>query len=689
MAQKAVLSKGLFKKYIFALLALLVLSLLLEIFLFNFQSIESLRFEAQDVLSRLQLSENLRETGDHTYTAAGGTVTLTLADWNKPVRSLHLGLETETDRAIQMSVGAVDAGNSQGVGAPARTLWTGEPRAAYLRLHFSGDVQRLWINLELNENDVIRLSGCEINARRPIFFSPGRFLLTWLVLSVLFLLRPKSPLHRYPVNLKRGWQRAALAALALIQIAAFWNLVNINPAFVHSNWPHHYEYQRLTEAFLDGHTYLNEEPPQALIDMENPYDFAERSRVMSETGSDYLWDHAYYNGKYYVYFGVVPVLVFYLPCYALTGAHMQTYIALFIMSLALIFSVLYLLYHIIRRWFPGAPFTLYWILSFLFINSCGIIYILKRPDFYSLPLLMGIVFAVLGLGLWIAALGEDAAGRPRLSAWRIALGSLLIALISGCRPQLLIVIGLGVILFWKSVFHDRTLFSKSSIRSTLALCAPMLAVAAAAMAYNYVRFGSIFDFGANYNLTTNDMRQRGWVWARTFLGVFSYLFQPASIGATFPFIKGIDVQTAYLGKTITETMFGGAVFNNPLLWLSALAFLFRKQIAPRPARLLAVIAPLFAVVLVVVDTQMAGILPRYQSDFTWLLLLSASIVALALYGAWSGGEARRLLLRCMLACFVCCLAYHGLETVVSMSDTVQSNNPAVYYHLQSLIAFWL
>ena len=678
------------KKYACVLGGFLILSLLLEIFIFNFQSLESMSYEEQNVLDQLIVSGDLEQTDDGAYLTTKGTGVLELSDINIPINNLRLKVDTDSERAVKVTISATDAANALPFSTPKRTIWAGEPRTEYLRLHFSGDVQSLWVNIDVNNGETLRIVDCTVNAQKPIFFSFGRFLLVWFIISILYLLRPKSFLYGYSVNLNLTWQRAALIGFVAIQIIAFWSLVNLNPAFVKpEEWPHHYQYHKLTEAFLNGHTYLDKEPTQALKDMENPYDYTLRTKVMAKAGEYYSWDHAYYNEKYYVYFGVVPVLVFYLPYYLITGTHMPTYIALFITSLALIFGVLYLLYHIIKKWFADTPFTIYLILAFIFINSCGIIYILKRPDFYSLPLLMGVVFAIIGVGLWISALREDEMGAPRLSAWRIALGALLIALISGCRPHLLVTMGLGVILFWRSVFHERTLFSKSSIKATLALCIPFIVVAAGIMAYNYVRFDSVFDFGANYNLTTNDMRQRGFVWARSFLGIFSYLFQPTKIEATFPFIKAVSVQTTYLGKTITETMYGGVIFINPFLWLSVFVAFLRKQIAPKQARYVALITPIFALLLVVLDTQIAGILARYQSDFTWLLLLSASIGALALYESWKSDQARRVILGGLMICLVSCFVYHGLEIFAAQSYTLQDRNPQVYYHLCSLIAFWM
>ena len=52
---------------------------------------------------------------------------------------------------------------------------------------------------------------------------------------------------------------------------------------------------------------------------------------------------------------------------------------------------------------------------------------------------------------------------------------------------------------------------------------PFVLVAAGLMWYNAARFGSPFDFGANYNLTSNDMTKRGFNPGRIGPALFYYL----------------------------------------------------------------------------------------------------------------------------------------------------------------------
>ena len=57
------------------------------------------------------------------------------------------------------------------------------------------------------------------------------------------------------------------------------------------------------------------------------------------------------------------------------------------------------------------------------------------------------------------------------------------------------------------------------------------------MLYNNTRFNSPFDFGANYNLTTNDMTKRGFIFDRFAMGINTYLFQLPSFQPIFPSVS--------------------------------------------------------------------------------------------------------------------------------------------------------
>ena len=67
---------------------------------------------------------------------------------------------------------------------------------------------------------------------------------------------------------------------------------------------------------------LDEEGDQLYLGLKETVEGARRMTYMparKEAGVSVHWDHAYYNGHYYMYFGVVPVLLLFLPFRLLTG----------------------------------------------------------------------------------------------------------------------------------------------------------------------------------------------------------------------------------------------------------------------------------------------------------------------------------------------------------------------------------
>src|SRR3954447_9790086 len=64
-------------------------------------------------------------------------------------------------------------------------------------------------------------------------------------------------------------------------------------------------YPSLAEGFFHGQLSMDERPRPELLALGNPWDPAERGRVDAWG----LWDASYYNGRYYMYWTAVPVLL--------------------------------------------------------------------------------------------------------------------------------------------------------------------------------------------------------------------------------------------------------------------------------------------------------------------------------------------------------------------------------------------
>ena len=141
---------------------------------------------------------------------------------------------------------------------------------------------------------------------------------------------------------------------------------------------------------------------------------------------------------------------------------------------------------------------------------------------------------------------------------------------------------------------------------------------------------SALDFGANYNLTTNDMTHRGFHADRIPFGLYAYLFQPPALGSQFPFMHQTYMDPAYQGVTIYEPMFGGYFFLYPMTLVLLALPRVRHGLKAKGLMPLWICAVCVAVVLCIFDLQGAGILMRYICDFGLYFALAAALSFLEL-----------------------------------------------------------
>lgn len=660
---------------------LCLLVLLGEIFILNYKHWESCLYEPVEYAA-CNLYGLLEVNGRYEITAEEAVIEF--SGLHEQVRYLSFCLEPEQEQQAEIVVAAVDEANASYLWAPARIIRGDVPQSQYLKLHFSGDVQKLKVIIRGLQGSSISRDAVRLNAKVPLFFSWQRWLLLTAGILWLYLLCPRSACYRMNTDLTKHRQWLLTVACLMIQLLFFHRMLQWNTGAL--AWPeymeHHQQYYRLTEALLEGHRDIGEAPK--LQDIANPYDPSARAAAGLYTG-DFKWDHAYYDGHYYVYFGIMPVLLLYLPYYVLTGSHLPNAAAVFCLGALLLVGIAYLLWQMIRRWFPQTPYVLYLLLVTVMGAASGLGYAIYKPDLYLVPILMAAACGVWGLAFWISAYREG-----RLSAYRLGAGSLCIALIAGCRPQQLLVMAMGIVLFWKAVFRERKLFTWKERKQTLALCLPFVIVAAGLMWYNAVRFGSPFDFGANYNLTTNDMTHRGWVWGRCGLGIFSYLLQPPQIGSIFPFLKDFRVETTYQGLTLSEMMIGGVLWLFPILCFGIYGLGKRKRFPDHSCYALVWVSQLTALLLVVVDTQMAGLLTRYFGDFVWIAMVGSVLTLLACLN-WQRQQQKDCKVLLRMVVLACCLTllFVFLRIFAHSEDSIRYANPALYYRVQYLISFWM
>lgn len=682
-----------YKPYIIILIAVL----LAEIFVFNWRFFEGIGYESVE-LNAYSCGSGVTNSGVNEITVlSGGDKYIEFTGFNTEVKNVYINIrDKRCDEPVEPHNGTAlnferlavvpsitDYANAQPKEMPERYIVNGVERTKYLRLHTAGESDTLRLKFNGVDNQTLIIDSVVLNKQVP--FSPNliRILALFAIVSLIYAFRYGSPVYEISFNHKSYGQIWLVIVLMLANMILGSIIALANPVFDNPGFEHHHQYDYLAQSFMNGHVYLDyAQPPQALIDMENPYDKAERDRVMAQNGTTYKWDHAYYDGKYYVYFGALPVLTYYLPYRLATGEEFPTQAGVLLNYYIFVIFAFLLIRAVVKKWFKDISLGHYLILSQVFVASSGMIFAIRRPDLYFMPISMALALCVTGLYFWVSAFE---CRTKVMQGVKLFVGSLCMAAVSGCRPQFLIASFLAIPLFYKTVFKERRLFSKQSLVHTAVFVLPYIVCAAGVMWYNYARFGSVFDFGANYNLTTNDMTSRGFNLGRLPLGLFAYLFQLPVTYAKFPFITSVNLSNYYMGTTVTEMMLGGVVACQPVIWLIAGIKYCRRELKSKGLYALVICCLAFAVVVVAADTEMAGILYRYYADYSYLLILPAIIVALALCTKYTDKRVGFTVVGLSALSLVFDLAL----VFVSGDYYLDYANPNFYYAITSAITFWL
>lgn len=656
----------------------LAVSLVCEIFCFNFEAFRSMTYpevEGYTVTCSPSVTEN-----DGKYEFRSSSDYISITNLNVPVENIYIKTNT-TRHTIRFFVS--DSANVNRYHAGDRTISRYSEQASYIKTNFTGQASEIKLYIPDIENRIVTLSDIKLNCQRPVFFSILRPVACFLILMFIYYIIVKKQLwqKKYNPESKRQSNFTMFVACALALL--FLAIPYLNPGFIDPAWAHHNQYNELAQAFLDGQLHLEKEVPDVLLEMENPYDRNERKRVFKEAGLSEPWDTALYDGKYYVYFGVLPVLLFYLPA-QLLGIDFPNFLAIVIFSWVLIAGVFLLYGKIIKMYLKDIPYLLYLVLSAVTVLTGGVLYIIKRPDFYSIPIIGALAFTVMGFYFWISSLDGD-----KLSRWRMFVGSVFMASVLALRPNLVFFSCTAFMIYWQSVFRDRELLSLNStlsdeklrgLKNTIAFCTPYIVIGVLIMIYNAARFSSPFDFGASYNLTTSDMTQRGFALDRWGLGIFEYLFRPPAISATFPFLTSSMPETSYIGFTSREGMFGGIFATYPLLWS---LFAMHKTKGSKPFKFaLVLLAAGFITCLV--DIQAGGILPRYTCDFAVFFAMAAALTLMMLYKEYPS-----LATKFAAWSLLCMVVYDILLVIAGGSSTIQTMNRQVYMYIMDEFAFFL
>lgn len=681
---------------IYVLLIIAMMTIGLEATIFNFRYYQALTFEPV-ADAEMVYSQGLQSLGNNVFVIDEelGTPTITLNNINAKVQNIYINIDPKqgyykngdadslsSSHVVRLVISATDEANVNPISFPEVKITDDVEGTKFINLNLSGKASSITLRFTYMNKREFTVKSIMFNRTPPFQFSLLRIGLVFLLLSFCYLVRPKSHFYNYDINFDSKYQRIAILAVAVVLAYGLVFLSWMNPYCNDQiSSVNRSQYEKFSEMLVKGQIYFDYTVDPLLLEMENPYDLGARKNLKVE----YKWDHAFYDGKYYMYFGIVPELLTFLPYRLLTGQNLPTYLSVSICLLLLVAGVMSLLYQIIRQYFKKAKLMVYLMLSITFILGSGIT-LAKYPTLYIVPIAFAVMLGVWGLNFWILAKAKTG----QLKKLYLLFGSLLIALIFGCRPQVGLVFLAAIPIFWDETRNLRILFSRKGWLNTVALLLPFVLIGAGLMWYNFARFGSPFEFGAQYNLTTNDMTHRGFVLDRIPIGIFTFFFQLPVVIIHFPFFSPINIVSRYQGISISETTFGGVLLTFPVLLTSTFCFWKKQKLKEKGLYALCLLLIGLSFVIAIADIEVAGMLQRYLCDFIWLLFIAASIIWLSMAETRTDPTRSVWFYRSFSVAFVISVIYSIMLFFANEISSLSAEHSmsVFYYTISDLIEFW-
>jgi len=618
--------------YLKAAFFIISICILFEIFIFNGRHFITHWGDGQIDMDNTEWYPVNMLTNDHygLVPTGEGTPEIVFPNINKRVVTVYIDPVFSDDenarvQSFHINYGSEEHSNRTTV---AFKVIKGVEESKYVTLYPSGKVSHISL-IYGGQYVTAGVRGVTLNKPVPLKIFWPRVLLFSIAPFCIVAIKRKR-LFSLPLKSDLAWQNKMTTGIMAAFIAFLFMLMLFTLPFSSkrplkenfANEPKDQYNAYVVDAILDGRTNLNIEGSEKFLAQDNLY----------EIWDPVFGDHVYYNGKLYSYFGIVQVLVLALPYKIITGRYIPTRVAIFIFSsLAGIFLML-IWRRLAFRYMKNMTLGIYALGQFTVAMCSMLSFLLIRPYAYEAAISSALFFTA--LGFWLI-LGNSTAKKNR---WvEIAVGSLCMALAVGCRPTYLFFFPLIPVVLYKELkelWNDKKRF--------LGLCTcvgvPYTFVGCGLMWYNYIRFGSVFDFGMAYMLSSfngNASRPNPIATLIKFIiGFFSFLRPSFGVSASFPFLylSSIESRLAYKSYFYNSAALG--LLALPVTWFVFGIGIVKKIIGKERKQIFHFITAiiLIGILQLLMTTFISGVvINRYTVDFFWVFVLSSLFCAYFIY----------------------------------------------------------
>lgn len=624
-----------------------------EVFLFNINTVKL--FDDRYTLYEADINKAITENFDkntHKNTESGA-IAIEFINVDMPLGSIYIKAHSDINPSVNVTMSITD--DTYSVYYRSDVI-NGEiirynDHSSHLTCNASGDVHSLKIKINAAKGETITVDSIVFNKPIPFNFSFIRYGVMLIVAMGGYMLI-RSPLWKKTIaENDKGTAIFTIAVTGLLVYFAFFQ-VNCYRPFTEENLKEDFSLttgdqltKELVDAFKKGQVELDIKPGQELLALANPYDRSQRLA----SGVSHLWDHLLYEGKYYSYYGIAPVLLLFLPYNLITGYYFPGHIAVFIFGIIGIIFLSLFYNAFMKRFFKNIPSSLYAASLVMLQGVTGVWFCFSSPKFYEIAQLSAFAFVCMGAYLIISS---NVIGEGKISNIRLCLSSVCLSLSVLCRPTSALYCIAALILIYAGFKKKRDSGNKKYIPYFISALLPFVVIGGVQMVYNYLRFGSVFDFGIDYSLTINDFTKTEYHTEFAVIGVFNYLFAPPVFTDISPYFDFNRVYTfTPNGYYFIATYSALGIMWKALPVLSYGYSLRAYSLSKNKNRLLYTVIIGFTCIItpliIMWSIWESGYGARYCADFAWQLLIGAFIIAYIYYT--NASKEKQVLIRKLFA----------------------------------------
>jgi hypothetical protein len=692
MSQKIISAIKKYKAYII----IFFVCILVEIFIFNYNSITTLNCEAKTFLPQDMALNGfiLNDKGRYILNAPTGSIEI--LNINDEVKSIYFDFEASNEITYRLRYTDDNSSTYIKNGYLFNDhvqMYSKYEKSKYLHCEYIGVTDK--IRFEFNREDYEAFSGIindyvgtielkinkiEINRPIPFELNALRIINMLIIISFIYALFKED-------FFKQAFDNSEKQKIALFLISIFVIIITlISIGGIPIEKPLDIYSKDYVDAILKGQVSLLNSPPEKLKNLEDPYDYGLRKSVLNS-----LWDVAYYNGNYYIYFGILPALLIFVP-FRLIGIYLSSGLVAVILIVLSIIASQILLAEIINKWFKNIPFRYVMILQLFFLFNNRIIRLASRPSFYELIIASAYLLVMLGLQMIIKS---DLLTDYKNVKWKqLFLGCLFLSLAVACRPLALLVSLIILPDLIKLLIHsikEIKVNKKIIINFILFVFLPYAIIGILLAIFNYVRFDNFLEFGDSYQLTVTNTQNMEFSFVKTMLALWNFLFDVPLINQQFPFVHPNTFRPFYQGIYYIESIGGGIFTIGMLPYIIFLLPIFFKDMKKTKKYMLRFIINilLIALLMCLVFIYRYGVSGRYMVDMAWLFNLASILIVLYAYDKMRDSEySNKIMFSLILIVVFLSCATLFFDSITGTTGVLERANLTLWYIIKDFFVFW-